>query len=90
MVIVLNAVGLPAEDVAMIIMIDWLLDRFRTSINVIGDAFGAGIVEHMSANDLKKFNNKIEDDLIENNDLKLLPTFTSSDVTIINNIDKEN
>jgi len=27
-------------------------DRIRTAVNVIGDAFGAGIVEHLSRNDL--------------------------------------
>jgi len=27
-------------------------DRVRTSINVLGDAFGAGIVEHLSRDDL--------------------------------------
>lgn len=48
MVMVLNAVGLPADDVAIIFAVDWFLDRFRTAINVLGDAFGAGIVEHLS------------------------------------------
>ena len=27
-------------------------DRTRTAINVMGDAFGAGVVEHLSRNDL--------------------------------------
>jgi len=27
-------------------------DRFRTAINVLGDSFGAGIVDHLSRNDL--------------------------------------
>lgn len=27
-------------------------DRFRTAVNVLGDAFGAGIVEHLSRNDI--------------------------------------
>ena len=27
-------------------------DRIRTAINVMGDTFGAGIVEHLSRNDL--------------------------------------
>ncbi|ESO07255.1 hypothetical protein HELRODRAFT_110739 [Helobdella robusta] len=47
MVIVLSAVGLPAEEVTKILAIDWLLDRFRTAINVEGDAIGAGIVHHL-------------------------------------------
>uniref|UniRef100_W5N4S9 Amino acid transporter n=1 Tax=Lepisosteus oculatus TaxID=7918 RepID=W5N4S9_LEPOC len=51
--IVLSAVGLPAEDVMIIYTIDWLVDRFRTMINVLGDAFGAGIVHELSVKELE-------------------------------------
>ncbi|MCB9730485.1 MAG: dicarboxylate/amino acid:cation symporter [Deltaproteobacteria bacterium] len=44
MVIVLRAVDLPLAGVEMILAVDWLLDRFRTSINVWGDAVGAAVV----------------------------------------------
>uniref|UniRef100_A0A8C7ED78 Amino acid transporter n=1 Tax=Nothoprocta perdicaria TaxID=30464 RepID=A0A8C7ED78_NOTPE len=54
MVIVLSAVGLPAEDVTLIIAVDWLLDRFRTMVNVLGDAFGAGVVEKLSKKELEQ------------------------------------
>ncbi|KAH0628304.1 hypothetical protein JD844_009256, partial [Phrynosoma platyrhinos] len=54
MVIVLSAVGLPAEDVTLIIAVDWLLDRFRTMVNVLGDAFGTGIVEKLSKVELEQ------------------------------------
>ncbi|KAK3596769.1 hypothetical protein CHS0354_038770 [Potamilus streckersoni] len=54
MAIVLTAVNLPIEDITLIIAIDWLLDRFRTTINVLGDAIGAGIVEKLSRDDLRK------------------------------------
>ncbi|KAH9493153.1 Excitatory amino acid transporter 3 [Bulinus truncatus] len=47
MVIVLTAVGLPADDITLILSIDWLLDRFRTVINVWGDCIGAGILDHL-------------------------------------------
>ena len=30
MIMVLDTVGLPAEDVALILAVDWLLDRFRS------------------------------------------------------------
>ncbi|XP_031831414.1 excitatory amino acid transporter 1 isoform X1 [Nomia melanderi] len=53
MVMVLDTVGLPAEDVTLIIAVDWLLDRFRTTINVICDALGAYVVEHMSRKELE-------------------------------------
>ncbi|XP_078425509.1 excitatory amino acid transporter 3 [Cetorhinus maximus] len=54
MVIVLTAVGLPANDVTLIIAVDWLLDRFRTMVNVLGDSLGAGIVEKLSRNELQQ------------------------------------
>ncbi|XP_068946891.1 excitatory amino acid transporter 3 [Petaurus breviceps papuanus] len=54
MVIVLSAVGLPAEDVTLIIAVDWLLDRFRTMVNVLGDAYGTGIVEKLSKKELEQ------------------------------------
>ncbi|XP_055945515.1 excitatory amino acid transporter 3-like isoform X1 [Argiope bruennichi] len=53
MVMVLNVVGLPAEDVTLILVVDWILDRFRTTINVLGDAYGSAIVAHFSKNDLQ-------------------------------------
>ncbi|XP_069127166.1 excitatory amino acid transporter 3-like [Argopecten irradians] len=54
MVIVLTAVGFPTDDVTLILAIDWLLDRFRTSVNVMGDAIGAGIVDHLSKKEIRK------------------------------------
>ena len=50
--IVLNLLGLPYESIVIVFSIDWLLDRFRTSVNVWGDSVGAGIVESLSVNDL--------------------------------------
>jgi Na+/H+-dicarboxylate symporter len=45
MLIVLNAVGLPLEYMGLILSVDWLLDRFRTTVNVFGDSVGAAVVE---------------------------------------------
>lgn len=47
MVIVLTAVGLPVEGTAMLFAVDWLLDRFRTAVNVWGDAVGAAVIDRM-------------------------------------------
>lgn len=55
MVMVLDTVGLPAEDVTIILAVDWLLDRFRTAINVLGDSIGAGLVYHLSKAELEEF-----------------------------------
>lgn len=44
MIVVLEAVGLPLEGIGLLLAIDWLLDRFRTAVNVWGDAVGAAVV----------------------------------------------
>ncbi|KAK5869249.1 hypothetical protein PBY51_023983 [Eleginops maclovinus] len=51
MVIVLTSVGLPPDDITLIVAIDWILDRFRTMINVLGDALAAGIIGHLCRKD---------------------------------------
>merc|ERR1711934_480348 len=53
MVMVLETVGLPSEAVATILSVDWLLDRFRTAINVLGDSLGAGVVAHLSKREIE-------------------------------------
>ncbi len=45
MLIVLEAVNLPAEGIGLILAVDWFLDRFRTTVNVWGDSVGAAVVE---------------------------------------------
>jgi Na+/H+-dicarboxylate symporter len=45
MVIVLTAVGLPVEGVGLVLTVDWLLDRFRTTVNVWGDSVGAAVID---------------------------------------------
>uniref|UniRef100_A0A8C4Y7N1 Amino acid transporter n=1 Tax=Gopherus evgoodei TaxID=1825980 RepID=A0A8C4Y7N1_9SAUR len=54
MVIVLTSVGLPTDDITLIIAVDWALDRFRTMINVLGDALAAGIMAHVCRKEFTK------------------------------------
>ncbi|EDS41307.1 excitatory amino acid transporter 3 [Culex quinquefasciatus] len=58
LVMVLDSIGLPSEDVSLIIALDWLVNRVRAVVNVLGDCFGAGIVAHYSRKDLE--NNPLE------------------------------
>ncbi|XP_054160158.1 excitatory amino acid transporter-like [Oppia nitens] len=55
LLLVLTALGLPTKDISMILAVDWFLDRIRTSINVLGDAYGAGVVFHLSKAELDKW-----------------------------------
>lgn len=48
MVMVLQAVGLPAEAIAILLPIDRLLDTVRTAVNVEGDIIGSLIVQKLA------------------------------------------
>lgn len=48
MVIVLTAVGLPLDGIALLLSVDWFLDRFRTTINVWGDSVGAAVIDRLT------------------------------------------
>jgi Na+/H+-dicarboxylate symporter len=52
MSIILNAVGLPLEGVAIILAVDRILDMFRTTVNVLSDSVGAVVVARLEGEDL--------------------------------------
>ncbi len=52
MVIVLKAVNFPLEGISLILVIDWFLDRCRTTVNVWGDAVGAALIDRLEGRDL--------------------------------------
>ncbi|ODM91337.1 Excitatory amino acid transporter 2 [Orchesella cincta] len=52
--IILNAIGAPLEDIALLFAIDWLCDRMRTTNNVLGDCYAAAIIEHWSHDELSQ------------------------------------
>jgi len=45
LVMVLSTVGLPVEGIGLLLTVDWLLDRFRTAVNVWGDGVAAAVVD---------------------------------------------
>lgn len=47
MTIILKAVGLPLEGVAMILAVDRILDMFRTTVNVFSDSVGAVVISRL-------------------------------------------
>uniref|UniRef100_A0A3Q1H6M3 Amino acid transporter n=1 Tax=Anabas testudineus TaxID=64144 RepID=A0A3Q1H6M3_ANATE len=64
MVIVLTSVGLPTDDITLIIAVDWALDRFRTMVNVMGDALATGIMAHICRKDFVKEGEQVRVPLI--------------------------
>lgn len=56
MLMVLQAVSLDrfASDLAVILAVDWLLDRCRTAVNVMGDAFAVVLVDSLCRQDAKR------------------------------------
>jgi len=55
MSIILGAVGLPLEGVAIILAVDRILDMFRTTVNVFSDSCGAVIISRFE-NEIKVIN----------------------------------
>ncbi|CAB3979650.1 excitatory amino acid transporter-like [Paramuricea clavata] len=45
-IVVLEACGLPTDDIGPILAIEWFLDRVRTAVNVMGDCYCAGVMSH--------------------------------------------
>ncbi|CAH0714681.1 unnamed protein product, partial [Brenthis ino] len=52
LLVVLAALDAPAHDVSLLFAVDWLVDRIRTTNNMLGDCYAAAVVEKMSKNEL--------------------------------------
>jgi len=53
MIIVLTAINAPVQDVSLLWAVDWFVDRCRTTNNMLGDAYGAAVVEALSWKELQ-------------------------------------
>eukprot|EP00668_Euglena_longa_P016335 GGOE01020576.1.p1 GENE.GGOE01020576.1~~GGOE01020576.1.p1 ORF type:complete len:488 (-),score=153.93 GGOE01020576.1:100-1563(-) len=50
LIMVMQAAGLGeyTSSIAVILVVDWFLDRFRTCVNVLGDSFGVVMLQHLA------------------------------------------
>jgi len=63
MLLVLTAIDAPYQDVSLLWAIDWFVDRCRTTNNMLGDCYGAAVVEKLSRSELEmmdKMANEVE------------------------------
>jgi len=67
MLIVLSAIDAPYQDVSLLWAIDWFVDRCRTTNNMLGDAYGAAVIEALSRKELELMDQ--ENEAIERKEL---------------------
>ncbi|EFO93147.1 CRE-GLT-7 protein [Caenorhabditis remanei] len=64
MFVILSTVNLPVSDISLLFTVDWFIDRVRTALNVLGDAYCACVVQHFMESDLaREKNEKLWEDL---------------------------
>uniref|UniRef100_A0A3Q3AU40 Amino acid transporter n=1 Tax=Kryptolebias marmoratus TaxID=37003 RepID=A0A3Q3AU40_KRYMA len=51
---VLTAVGLPAKEASILVVVEWLLDRLNTVVNVMGNSIGVSLVHEISRHELEE------------------------------------
>merc|ERR1711881_625003 len=60
MLIVLSAIDAPYQDVSLLWAVDWFVDRCRTTNNMLGDCYGAAVVEALSKKELDAMGKEAE------------------------------
>merc|ERR1719499_1484821 len=59
MLLVLTAINAPVQDVSLLWAVDWFVDRCRTTNNMLGDAYGAAVVEALSKREMERMDGEM-------------------------------
>jgi hypothetical protein len=62
MLIVLSAIDAPYQAVSLLWAVDWFVDRCRTTNNMLGDCYGAAVVEALSKKELDAMDKEAEEE----------------------------
>ncbi|XP_071113689.1 excitatory amino acid transporter 2-like [Haliotis cracherodii] len=46
LMVILSSVGLPVEDISILLAVDWFLARMQGMVNITGDCFAASMLDH--------------------------------------------
>ncbi|XKL63707.1 hypothetical protein PGB90_006071 [Kerria lacca] len=49
-----SIINISTENIGLLLSVDWLLDRFRTATNVLGDCYTVAVVQQLSQKELKE------------------------------------
>ncbi|XP_072187089.1 neutral amino acid transporter A isoform X1 [Excalfactoria chinensis] len=63
--IILEAIGLPTNDLSLILAVDWIVDRTTTVVNVEGDALGAGILNYLNEKEKREKEQELKEVNVE-------------------------
>jgi len=58
----------PTSDIGLLFTVDWLLDRLRTTSNIVSDCYASAVVEKWSQRDLQA-----EDEMREMHEIAEMP-----------------
>ncbi|XP_023194962.1 excitatory amino acid transporter 3-like [Xiphophorus maculatus] len=78
-ILILTSAGLPADDAYVLLVVEWLLDHFGTSVNVLGDCFGVAVIDYLCYDDLMKYDNKSIERTRSIKDIEMDLSFLDSD-----------
>ncbi|XP_054912777.1 excitatory amino acid transporter 3-like isoform X2 [Poeciliopsis prolifica] len=86
-ILILKVVGLPAENAALLIGVEWILDHFITVVNVLVNVFGVVITNHVWHDDLVSLEHVPSIDRVRSiTDIELDLSFLDSDEEFVSSI----